>query len=573
MLISRINENEEFKPKEFFVGSSKERILKNLENLTLIEKFYASIKGNCIWLLKQCIGDGVDPSRPANLPLEWADSLGLDDVVKELLNDPRVYNKLNKKEKSYYENHFRKKIVPESINEISHPNRAGSRLHNIDNALSELYDQMSKSDRNFKDIIFSHYYRFYNDGDIYRFPYETLSKMGVSEIGIHNLKDPFSYTASARREANLGGYKYLFNRYKEGLEEVINIVMKYFLKKYGGKLNRLELYLKERKENFGDILSNFESYYVIKYGKEFGINRLIEIGKKIEMLIKSGNTIPSELKNEIITIITNDIEKNEKISKSSKNEIKFNESLEDDEPYEPKEFFVGPSKERILKNLENLTLIEKFEQALENMVRWLIDECIENGVLRFYDIPEQFNISVEFNLPGVLRDSLHDLRMPNRDIIKNPIYIASNRGYVEIVKILLKDGRFDPTLDCNCAVKYAKNQEIRDELLKDERTPKFDIKKYSRGYKIYDVLKFIDKFNPTRSEIARYAYELSWGEGTFDNRCNGSYWTDYFNSPTTYKFGRPQGLINKCADVIDKHYFLNDFGKEYLRKSKFWKNN
>ena len=56
---------------------------------------------------------------------------------------------------------MKSKKVVDFLNEASFPNRAGEKLNNIDNALSEVYDQMTQSDKNFKDKIFSAYYRFY----------------------------------------------------------------------------------------------------------------------------------------------------------------------------------------------------------------------------------------------------------------------------------------------------------------------------------------------------------------------------------------------------------------------------
>jgi hypothetical protein len=81
-------------------------------------------------------------------------------------------------------------------------------------------------------------------------------------------------------------------------------------------------------------------------------------------------------------------------------------------------YFKGPSKERILKNLEGKSLKMKFILALQNNVPWLVKDCIKEGA-----DPTIYNNS--------------------------PIIEASRDGFEKIVKILLKDKRVDPTIDNN----------------------------------------------------------------------------------------------------------------------------
>src|SRR5271157_6589274 len=139
------------------------------------------------------------------------------------------------------------------LNEKSHVYRASNTFNNINDALHKLYDVMSQSDKNLKDKIFHQYYRFYNDGDVYKFPYDTLERLGMTKEGIRNLKDIFGYNASARRDANIGrGHEYIYDRYKKGIEEAVEVIARYLLKKYGKKLDRSALYLEKRIEIYDD---------------------------------------------------------------------------------------------------------------------------------------------------------------------------------------------------------------------------------------------------------------------------------------------------------------------------------
>jgi hypothetical protein len=243
----------------------------------------------------------------------------------------------------------------------------------------------------------------------------------------------------------------------------------------------------------------------------------------------------------------------------------FNEFLNEEEELQ---WFKGPSEERIRKNLEGKSLGEKFMLADKNNIKWLIDECIENGLLNILDKEQKFDLAIKYNYPDILNRYINNIS-PKYSVYESPIAVAASRGNLEVLKILLKDGRFDPTKNCNYAIKYAKTDEIRNELLKDPRVPKFEFNKYPGGYKIYAVLKFIDKNHPRRMDISKFAYELSYGKGTYDKKCNAGFWASYFRKATNYGWSpKPDGILTKLTYVENKQYFLNSEGKQYLEKKK-----
>jgi len=104
-------------------------------------------------------------------------------------------------------------------------------------------------------------------------------------------------------------------------------------------------------------------------------------------------------------------------------------------------YFKGPSKERILDSIKNLSLEKKFELALENDAYWLIEQCLDNGV-----DPSLFN---------------------NR-----AIRFASYDGKYDLCLRLLKDPRVDPSALGNEAIWWAyehNHSNVLKELLKDTR--------------------------------------------------------------------------------------------------------
>jgi hypothetical protein len=123
------------------------------------------------------------------------------------------------------------------------------------------------------------------------------------------------------------------------------------------------------------------------------------------------------------------------------------ENLEQLFENEELQYFKGPSREKIEKRLESLTLKEKFEVAMVNNIDWLVEDCLKQGI--------------------------------NPSIFDNAaIWWASNEGKLEIVKLLLKDPIVDPTIGNNVNINnnfplygalHYKHFDIVRELLKDKR--------------------------------------------------------------------------------------------------------
>jgi hypothetical protein len=88
-------------------------------------------------------------------------------------------------------------------------------------------------------------------------------------------------------------------------------------------------------------------------------------------------------------------------------------------------------------------------------------------------------------------------------------------------------------------------------------------KTFPRGYKTMKVLEFIDQNHPTFMSIIEYAYELTYGGGTFDRKYNRGYWSDKFNERS--------GGVTNFHDLCYKagaEYFLNDKGYKAIKDIK-----
>jgi hypothetical protein len=92
---------------------------------------------------------------------------------------------------------------------------------------------------------------------------------------------------------------------------------------------------------------------------------------------------------------------------------------------------------------------------------------------------------------------------------------------------------------------------------------------FPRGYKQFKVLQFVNEKPRRYTEIIQYAYELSYGKGTFDKRNNRGYWSGIFRqqgqwswSPTTSAWG--VHLLQKGEGRIGK-YTLSTEGVYKLR--------
>jgi hypothetical protein len=87
-------------------------------------------------------------------------------------------------------------------------------------------------------------------------------------------------------------------------------------------------------------------------------------------------------------------------------------------------YFKGPSEEKILKRLEGSSLTHKFYGAIKNNCPNIVEQCIKEG----YDPSENDN---------------------------QPIIEASGSGHLNVVKLLLKDPRVDPSAQGNWAIRRA----------------------------------------------------------------------------------------------------------------------
>jgi len=76
--------------KDFLKPKSEEQIKNSLLDLTPLEKLYKGCVNNILWLVKQSLDEGADPSENYNFFIRYSIQFGYLDIVKELLKDKRV---------------------------------------------------------------------------------------------------------------------------------------------------------------------------------------------------------------------------------------------------------------------------------------------------------------------------------------------------------------------------------------------------------------------------------------------------------------------------------------------------
>jgi len=79
----------------YFKGPSRERIEKAIVGMSLEERFDKAIENNVLWLVKQCLDDGVDPTVNHNEAIQLAAGYGHTETVRLLLSDKRVDPSVN----------------------------------------------------------------------------------------------------------------------------------------------------------------------------------------------------------------------------------------------------------------------------------------------------------------------------------------------------------------------------------------------------------------------------------------------------------------------------------------------
>jgi hypothetical protein len=88
----------------YFKGPSREKIEAKLVNMSLKKQFDKAIDNNISWLAQRCIEKGIDPSVFNNFAIWCASYNEHIKIVKLLLNDKRVIDKLSKNELYFYKN-------------------------------------------------------------------------------------------------------------------------------------------------------------------------------------------------------------------------------------------------------------------------------------------------------------------------------------------------------------------------------------------------------------------------------------------------------------------------------------
>jgi hypothetical protein len=132
-------------------------------------------------------------------------------------------------------------------------------------------------------------------------------------------------------------------------------------------------------------------------------------------------------------------------------------------------YFKPKSKEKILKALENDTLEQKFNKAIENNISWLVEMCIEEGIDPSKNNNWALRTSISNGSLETVKIILKDERVDPSLYYNFCFQKAVNAGHIEIVKFLLEDKRVDPSDDNNIALQLAQGKEMRELLMKDPR--------------------------------------------------------------------------------------------------------
>lgn len=171
------------------------------------------------------------------------------------------------------------------------------KLENTNKVLTDNYDLMTKADQTFKDDMLRKYYRLYNDGDIPTFGRKVLEKLGMNPKDIEYLTNMrYSYgknTTQLRRDWH-GKGKHQYNNQtisdhtSIAIEKFIRALLTYFLKKYPDFF-KSENRNKTLQSWKNEILDNIEpssytgkerpylkAYWVVQFGKEFGLDDLLK---------------------------------------------------------------------------------------------------------------------------------------------------------------------------------------------------------------------------------------------------------------------------------------------------------
>jgi hypothetical protein len=170
-------------------------------------------------------------------------------------------------------------------------------------------------------------------------------------------------------------------------------------------------------------------------------------------------------------------------------------------------YFKGPSEEKILKRLEGKTLEEKFKLGREHKIKWLVNYCIDQGVLDLLNLNDKFIIGVLYNIPKLVKDCIKEGADPslisnNHDHCPNnwSIWSTCEDNHIQIVKILLKDPRVDPNVFDTVTLYWAvrnENYKMIKLLLENhgiDPSPRVDMIydfAYKKGYS--DIISLIKK--------------------------------------------------------------------------------
>ena len=159
------------------------------------------------------------------------------------------------------------------------------RLTNVDKILTYHYNEMNKGDQEIKDKLFFAYYRYFNDGDVIKFPVGILKKVGCDSETINSLENAATVKSAKKRAMKFHDTNRNFDWYNKAMDKAISATISYFGKKYPkmfseegrqktiGKWKEEVLNYANRK-GYETENTEMDKYWVSEFGTHFGIPEL-----------------------------------------------------------------------------------------------------------------------------------------------------------------------------------------------------------------------------------------------------------------------------------------------------------